>query len=401
MAVFRYQARDKQGKLITGSREATERDSVISYLRENRLFPVSIEEARPQKESLAIRFYGRNDREIAFFTRQLSNLLGSGISLPRSLTILVNQIKNPKTKAIISKISDEVSGGGYFWEALSKYPGFFPRLYVSTVKAGEAGAGLEGAITSLADFAEQKRELRETLTSMLIYPAILLFVGIGTIIFLMAFVVPRLTFIFADTGQTLPLITRILIASSMFLAGYWWLLLFLLAIGIFIFKRLYSQEGARLRFEHFLFKAPLLGEALQKAILARFSRILGLVLSNGIAILDGLDIAREVVQNKLVSQSLADVQRQVSQGSSFSASLTRAKIFPPIMVDMVSVGEETGRLEQALLKIAATYDKESGQEIKRLLSLLEPALILVLALGVCFLVMAMLLPIFQMNLQIL
>jgi type II secretory pathway component PulF len=401
MVLFKYQARDKQGKFITGSRQASDRDSVIGYLRENELFPIGIEEIRSQAKRLGVVSSRLKDKEITFFTRQLCNLLDSGIPLPRSLSILVNQTKNQKLRHVIAKIKDEVSRGGYFWESLSKYPEVFSRLYVSMVKAGETGAGLEKVMKNLADFVEQKREIKNTLTSMLIYPSILLLVGIGTIFFLMTFVMPRMIFMFSDISHSLPLITKFLIAISMFLSRYWWLLLFLFAVGIFVIKRLYSQGQGRLRFEQFLHKLPLIGETLQKVIFARFTRILGLALSNGISILDSLDVAQEVVQNQLIAKSLADVQVQVSQGSALSASLTQAKIFPPIMVDMASVGEETGHLEEALLKIAQIYDRESQEEIKRLLSLLEPILIFLLAVGVGFLVMAMLLPILQMNLQIL
>jgi len=400
MTIFKYEARDKTGRLKTGSEVANNRNSVVEKLRQQDLFPISIEPLKNKTKEIKFSSVAFKDQELVFFTRQISNLLDSGVSLVRALSLLINQTKNPNIKAITTKIYDQVSGGGYFWESLNQYPRIFSRLYIGMVKAGETGGNLEKVMENLADFMEQKTEVKQTIISMLIYPVVVLLVGLATVIFLMSFIIPKMLFIFSDLQQSLPAVTKVLIASSTFLTKYWWLVIVLFAgLGIAI-KQIYRQEKTRLVFDELLYKSPLIGEILQKITFSRLSYVLGLLLSNGLSILDCLDISKDIIANSMLRQKVENMRMQVSQGSSLSESLGQTKLFPQVMVDMIGVGEETGRLEQALLKIARVYEKETTQQIKRMLNILEPALILFMALIVGMLVMAILLPLFEFNLQI-
>ncbi len=398
MISFKYQARDKAGKYISGIEQANTRSSVIEQLRSRGLFPINVEQV---KYSEKVEGSGLSDRELVFFTRQLSNLLGSGVPLARALDLIKNQTKNHKIKQVSEVIHSEVAEGGYFWEALAKYPAIFSRVYIGMVKAAELGGDLKGVFNHLADFMERKKETRDSLVSMLVYPFIVLGTGVVTVIFLLSFVIPKMLFIFTSNDAELPLMTKLLIALSLFFSRYWWLL-FLLSIALFFAVRImYRQEKTRLFLDQFVFQIPWIGQTLQKAVLARFSYVLGLLLSNGLSILECLDIARDVIQNKLIRLKVENVRFKVSQGSSLFASMGQENFFPQAMLDMILIGEETGGLEQSLLKIAEIYDKEMKEETKRMLTIIEPALIFFIAAIVGLLVMAMLLPIFQFNLQVL
>jgi general secretion pathway protein F len=401
MSLFKYTARDKQGRFVTDVKEGPDRNSVVEDLRQNGLFLIDIEEVKVQEKKISNIFYHLKGKDVISFTRHLSNLLDSGVSLSDALSLLVRQARNPRFKDIITKISEGVAEGGYFWEGLSKYPTIFSPLYVSTVKAGEVGGNLEKVIRKLADFNEQREEIKEVLISILIYPSILLLVGIATVIFLMTFVVPKIIFIFNGMTHPLPLITKILIVTSKFLSKNWILLLFLCVVSPLVLKKIYSQKSLRLKLDTFLYKLPFAGEILSKIIFARFCHILGLLLSNGVSLLDSLGIVQDAVQNQLIAKRLNEVRVKVSEGGSLSASMAQLKIFPPTLLDIVTVGEETGRLEESLLKIGRIYETEAKQEIKWLLGLCEPILIFMLAIAVGLLVMAILLPVMQMNLEIL
>ncbi|MCP4650984.1 MAG: hypothetical protein GY853_13030 [PVC group bacterium] len=398
--VFKYQARDKKGKLIEGKEEAGNRGAIIDELRGRGYFPISVEEAGRETKRFKFSAFKVNDYELVFFTRQLFNLLDSGVALVKSLNILSGQTKGQEFKKIVSKLHIMVSEGSYFYEALTQYPEIFSGVYRGMVEAGEKGGNLERVLGNLADFMEQKKDIKDVMFSMLIYPVIIMLVGAGTVLFLMMFVVPKMFFIFSEMRETLPLATKILINSSSFLSKYWAILLFLFSIIGLILHKMCLQEQRRLIMDKFLYELPIIGESLQKMIFSRFSYVLSMLLSNGMPILESMEIGQQMIQNRVIRERLKEVHLKVSQGSSLSVSLTESRLFPSVMVDMIYVGEETGKLDQTLLKIAHIYEKESRQELKRFLSLLEPGLILFVALVVGFLVMAMLLPLLQFNLEI-
>jgi type II secretory pathway component PulF len=401
MPTFKCTYREKSGKLVEATQLASDRNSLISKLRENNSFPISIKEVTKVSRKFSITIFRSKDKDVAVFTRQLANMLSSGIDIAKSLSFLVEYSKSPIMKKTVVQIRSEVEGGSPLWEALSHHPQIFSSLYISMVKAGETGENLEQVINNLADYTEKARETKDVINSMLVYPIILLVVGIATAVFIMSFVFPRLSFIFENMeDKSLPMITKMFMTLSVFFSKAWWIMLLLTIGAIVLFINLYKKKNFRLKVDTMIFKIPVLGEMIQKTIFVRFANILGLVLSNGVSIDESMDIACGVVENSYVLKKLSIVKRQIIQGISMSKSLGHADIFSPLMINMIAIGEETGSLDETLLKISKIYEKEIEEQTKRFISFLEPALIFILALGVGFLVTAILLPIFQMNLQI-
>jgi len=399
MAQFKYQARDKTGKHISGVEEALEYAAAVETLRERGLFPIMIEPVNPVTGPAAADTVRLSETDLVFLTRQISNLLGAGVSLPRALDMLMHQTNTSAIRRICTALYDSITGGETLWENLAKYPSVFPRVYVGMVKAAELGGDMEKVFEHLADYMEQKKELRDTLISMLMYPFIVLAVGLGAVIFLMTFVIPRMIFVFFDSDMPLPLLTKLLIAGSMFLSRWWWLIVLAVIGGGIALGSVVRQRKYRVKIEELVYRAPWLGQVLQKIIFIRFCYVMSMLLSNGLSILHCLDISRESIPSKIVLDKLDNVRQRVAQGGALSVSMRQEKIFPAAMVDMIAVGEETGFLERTLGKVARIYDKEVREEIKRMLTITEPVLILAVAVVVGLLVAAMLLPIFQFNLN--
>lgn len=399
MEKFKYEARDKAGNSVSGIEQAANRNEVLAKLRQSELFPIKIEEVSEQNIKIKKNKLVFNDNERVFFTRQLSHLLDSGLPLAQALKLLTNQTNNPKIKNICAKLYDKIADGGYLWEALSRYPDIFSRSYVGMVKAAEMGGEIESVFSNLADFMERKKEVKDSVISMIIYPAIILLVGLATVIFLMTFIIPKMVFMFQEGDMALPIITQLLISTSLFLTKYWWIIIFILAMLVFGLRKLYAQNKNQLLFDRWLYQAPLIGEILKKIAFAQFCYIVSLLSANGMTILDCLDISRDVLPNKMLRDSIDAIIIRIKSGGSFSASMKQEDIFPLVMVDMIAIGEQTGHLENTLRKVADSFDKQIKEDLRRFLNILEPAIILFIAVIVGALVAAVLLPIFQFNLQ--
>ncbi|MFH1062884.1 MAG: type II secretion system F family protein [Candidatus Omnitrophota bacterium] len=399
MEKFKYEARDKAGNSVSGIEQAANRNQVLAKLRQSGLFPIKIEEVSEQNIRIKKKKLVFNDNERVFFTRQLSHLLDSGLPLAQALNLLTNQTNNPKIKNICSKLYNKIADGGYLWEALSKYPDIFSRAYVGMVKAAEMGGDIESVFSNLADFIEKKKEVKDAVISMLIYPAIILLVGVATVIFLMTFIIPKMVFMFQEGDMSLPLITKLLISASLFLADYWFVLIIIMVVLFFTLRKSYAQRKNQLFFDRCLYKAPLVGDILKKIAFSRFCYIVSLLSANGMSILDCLDISRDVLPNKMLRDAVDAIIIRIKSGGSFSASMKQEDVFPLVMVDMIAIGEQTGRLEKTLRKVADSFDKQIKEDLRRMLNILEPAIILFIAAIVGALVAAVLLPIFQFNLQ--
>lgn len=401
MAIFKYEARDKKGDLVRGSETAQSRGAVIERLRQEGLFPISVEEEKSRrktsetKDNLVI----FKDAELIFFTRQLAELLSSGINLVRALSLLGNQTRNAKIKGVIHKIYGQVSGGGAFWQAVSFFPLVFDRIYIGMVKAGETGGNLDKVMIKLAELAEQKKELKDGIVSMLIYPVVVLLVGAATVFFLMSFVIPKMLFVFSNTNENLPLLTRILISASLFFSRCWWLVLGAFCALIWFVRWAYLNPKTRIFIDGILYKIPAVWEVTQKWTFTQATYVLGLLISNGLTIIEALDITKDIISNHTIRKKFEDVRLKVAQGSSVSASMSEREIFPQEMVDLIGIGEETGKMEAALLRVSDIYRRQLNEGIKRLLNVLEPLLIIIVAVIIGFLVAAILLPLFEFNLQ--
>jgi general secretion pathway protein F len=403
MAVFSYRAADRAGRTVDGVMEAYDSQAVVERLHRENYFPLRIDPATAGGALASLRTALAAPRRIPArdlltLTQQLATLLEAGLPLERALTIGAELAPSLRLRQVTEDVAQAVRGGATLADALARHhPRPFSRLYISTVRAGERGGVLEVALRRLAEHLEAMRELREAVTSALIYPALLLVVGIGAIVFLLTFVLPRFAVIFADLGQALPLPTRILLGVSDALAAYWWMgVLAGLALAL-AWKIGTSSDAGRLAADRWLLQLPLVGRLLRTVEVGRVTRTLGTLLSAGVGLLGALGVAREVAGNRAIALALEAVQDGVKRGDGLARPLATSGGFPPLAVHMVRVGEETGRLEEMLNRLAGVYESEIRVAVRRFIALLEPVIILVLGLVVFAIVVAIFLAIVSIN----
>lgn len=404
MSVFEYVALDEKGRQRKGFVDAPGIAAARQKLREENVYPVEINQATDKKETALAGVFKINiwqrvpANDVSMFTRQLSTLLGAGMPLVPSLSILMKQAKNPLLKKSLAQIREQVNEGKSLTESMSNFPQIFPPFYLNMVRAGEASGTINLVLERLADFSENQQTLMNKIRSALAYPLIMFFMGSAVIFLLMAFVVPKITGIFSDMHQTLPLITIILIAISNFLKSFWWLILILLAAGVAAFKYMTTgTEGGRHMWDNTKLKIPVWGQVNQKIAIARFSRTLATLLQSGVPLLSAMEIVRNVVNNIIIGEAISKASKDLEEGKGLSGPLTQSGIFPPLVIEMIAVGEQSGTLERMLNRIATAYETEAQSDIMVMTSLLEPVMILVMGLGVGFIVVSILLPIFEMN----
>ncbi len=404
MSVFEYIALDDKGRERKGFIDAPGQAAARQQLREEGIFPVSVAPAREKKSvslsaSVNIGFLRKiSAKEIAIFTRQLATLLGAGIPLVPSFSVLLAQTRNPALQKILAQIRADLNEGKSLTASMENFPAIFPPFYLNMVKAGEASGAINLVLERLADFSESQQALLGKIRSALAYPIIMLHVGGLVIFLLMTFVVPKITGIFIDMKQTLPLITVMLIAISDFLAAFWWGIGLLIAAALVAFKYFTGTTAQGRRFwDAVRLRAPVFGAVNLKIAIARFSRTLATLLQSGVPLLAAMDIVRNVVNNVYIGEMIAKAAQDVEEGQSLAAPLTLSGLFPPMVTEMIAVGEQTGSLEKMLNRIATAYEAEAQSDVLVMTSLLEPIMILAMGLLVGFIVVSVLLPIFEMN----
>lgn len=404
MPVYEYTALNDKGKKLKGIIDAQSTVAARQKLRESNIYLTDLQESSgakkdsPLKQPLGGLFRKVGSREVTVMTRQLATLLGAGLPLVQSLATLIAQTSHPQLKTILSQIKEEVNEGSSFSQTMTHYPQVFPAFYLNMVRAGEASGTLHLVLERLADFSEKQQALKGRVRAALAYPLFMFLIGSVVLFFLVAFVVPNVTRIFDEMHQTLPLITILLIGVSRFLETFWWLIVAGL-IGAFVALKYFlskTQKGRTL-LDRTLLALPVVGQMNRKIAVARFSRTLGTLLESGVPLLASLEIVRNIVGNSLISDAIQKAGNEVREGQSLSAPLARSGLFPAISVEMISVGEQSGNLEPMLYRIAEAYEKEVESSITMLTSLLEPIMILVMGLAVGFIVVSILLPIFEMN----
>jgi len=403
MAVFVYKAADKTGNVITGTMEAKDKAMVINRLQASSYFPIKIEQGSASRATLSERVKGKrllervSPKEILGFTQQLATLTGSAIPLDRSLSTLKQLTSNEKLASIIDDIHKNVHGGSLFADALAQHPKYFSKLYINMVKAGEAGGVLEAVLARLAEFLESSQELKENIISALIYPILLTLVGGSAVAILLIFVVPKFKLIFLDMGQSLPLPTQILLGFSQTIIDYWPLILMALGLFYFLIRRYIRTPQGRWKWDRMKLNLPLFGSLIQKIEIARFTRTLGTLIQSGVPILHALNIVKDIIGNTVISKAISNVQSSIKEGEKISEPLKQSGVIPPLAVHMIDVGEETRQLEDMMFKVADTFEAEVRTAIKRVVGLIEPALILVMGIIVGFIVISMLIAIFSIN----
>jgi general secretion pathway protein F len=401
METYSYEATTKEGSIVSGTIEAASERLAVDRLHEKGYFPLKVKKSEEQLSAITslLSYFSLRvvERDIMTFTYQLGVLLEAGFPLERAILVLSDLTEKKALKDLLQEILSLVRSGKSFSESLSKYPSVFPVFYVNMIKAGEAGGFLEDTISRMAVYLENSQSLKEDVRSALIYPALLIVFGLAAVIALLTFVVPQFTTIFSDMGEALPLPTVILLTISNVLRYYWWVTMLVIAGGFFSLRHYLHSEAGRRSWDMLKFRIPLIGKLYRETIVARFARTTGTLLGSGVPILNALQIVKGTMGSERMAETIATVRDEVRKGRGISEPLKRSGIFPVIAVHMVTVGEETGKLDEMLLKIADRFELEVRNTIKRLLSLLEPVLILLMGVMVGFIVIAMLLAIFSIN----
>lgn len=399
MALFDYSGFDAGGKKVSGTMEAAGRRAVLVKLRDQGIHPTSLrEESTPVQGKAAFRgrFLQRVPaNELAAATRQLATLLGAGLPLDEALATVGGQLENPQLTRSLNRVREEVIQGEALHVSLGRQPRLFPALYVNMVQVGENSGTLDQVLERLADFLEDQARMKSRIQAAMAYPVLMALVGTGVLFFLITFVVPKVTRMIADMGQALPLPTQMLIAMSDFLSAYWWLLLILLAAAVYALRRYLATDGGRLAWHRMTLRLPLAGKLNLLIATSRLARTLATLLRSGVPLLKALDISQNLMENLVLRQALKDTAVAVREGEGLAAPLKRSGVFPPMMFQMAAVGERSGELEAMLFRVADNYEHQIDLSITGMLSLLEPVMILVMGTVVGFIVLAILLPIFQ------
>jgi len=403
MPVFEYKALNQKGKSCKGLIDADNESSARSKLRTAGKYPVSMRESLSKTGSDKKRLFGgflfdrvKSD-EIQIFTRQLATLLGAGIPLISALASLIDQNTTPALKRVLAQIRDSVNEGSTLTSALAKHPRLFSNIYINMVRSGEASGSLDIVLERLADFGEKQRALQGKLKAALVYPIFMGVIGTGILFFLIAYIVPNITQVFTDMERALPLPTRLLIMASDNLRQYWWLEGGILLIVIFLVRLFLAGDTGRRLWDRLKLTLPGVGPLNKQIVLSRFASTLGSLLNSGVPLIASLQIVSSIVNNSLIQEVLEDAMEQIQKGKSMSSALESSVWFPPIFIQMISVGEQSGQLEAMLEKISTTYEREVETAILGMTSLIEPVMIAAMGAAVGFVVLSILLPIFEMN----
>jgi type II secretion system protein F len=398
MPVFLYRAADRGGHTIDGVMEAPDARAVIERLHKESYFPVRVSPHAERKAWPTLGGRRVRQRDLLAMTQQLATLFEAGLPLDRALAILQELAPSAKLGEIITDLLRSVRGGSSLSDALAKHhPRPFSRLYINMVRAGEKGGVLEVALRRLAEFLESRAAFTEAIVSALAYPLVITTVGAGAVVFLLTFVIPRFATIFADLHQAIPLPTQILMAVSASMQTYWWVGVLAVLAGILGWRLWTGTPEGRLQWDRLLLQAPRVGPLTMKVETARFLRTLGTMLKSGVPVLGALAVVGDMMSNQIVARSVQRLADSVKRGGTVASGMREHGQFPSLAVHMVRVGEETGRLEDMLIKAAETLEGDVRSDLKRMIGLLEPAVILAMGVLVAFIVVAMLLAIFSIN----
>ena len=399
MPLFEYSGLDSQGRKKTGTIDGPGRKAVTQQLSDQGIYLTDLRESGTQKvRKWSFRFGLRPKLptgELAAATRQMATLLGAGLALDEALNTVSNQTDQPLLTGAFAKIREHVVQGGTLHEALSAHRQIFPDLFINMIQVGEDSGTLDSTMYRLADFLESQARMRARIQAALAYPMLMTLVGSGVLAFLFVFVIPKITSMLNELDRALPWPTLLLISLTDFLAKWWWLLGLLLILLLIALKRYRDTAQGRTRLDALVLKAPLYGRLHLLIVTARFARTLGTLLDNGVPLLKALDIARNLLTNKVLNQAIETVTLRVQEGGSLAVALKETTVFPPMLAQLTAAGEKSGKLEEMLFRVADTYEHQTDLSMTGMLSLLEPLMILVMGGIVGFVVLAILLPIFE------
>lgn len=402
MAYYRYKARDTRGASVSGFVEAPNESAAVNLIRSRQLMVITLKSTSSAKAGFVgvkplqkVRF-----GDIVNFTRQLSTMVVAGLSLPESMRIIREQIGNPAMGEVISELERHIVGGGNLADALLKYPNHFSPIYIALVRSGEASGTLEKVLERLADTQEAQREFRSKVTGAMIYPVIIMIAMFAVIMIMMTVVVPKLTGMYVDFGISLPASTQLLIGMSTFFVHFWWLIIALI-FGTIAFVKRWRKTHIGLHItDSLLLKLPVFGTLTTNMILVDFTRTLSMLITAGVHIIDGLKVLRNALGNVLFRDAIDELSHKIEKGFPMGETIGQFKIFPPIVSQMVKVGEETGKLDDTLLKLSKYFESESDHLVKGMTVAIEPIIMVVLGVGVGFIVMAIITPIYSLTNQL-
>lgn len=399
MPAFIYKAIDTDGKELTGALTASNRATVIEQLVEKNLCPVSVNEQRQTSASRTLFKSSRVSKaDVQAFTRELANLLSAGVPLSRALSILSREASRAAAKKQWAEIHNQVAGGMSLADALGHWPRSFPKVYVAMVRAGETGGFLDLVLGQIARFRSREQDLMGKVKAAVIYPIILAVLATGILIFLLTYFIPRFSSIFAEFGGTLPALTRAIVGASRVITKYWMVLLVIIALIIVALRRALASEKGQLAMEKTLLRTPMLGKGVAHFALVRFSRMLGTLVGAGVPIVTALRVAREAIGNRILANAVSGAIERVQRGTPLGRSLADCpQLFPASVIEMISVAEESARLDEELVRLAGAYEEELDRHLKMMVAMAEPALLFIMAALVGTVVIGMLLPIFNLQ----
>jgi type IV pilus assembly protein PilC len=392
---FVWKGRSPTGEILSGEYVTENKQELVAYLRKRKIIVTSLRE-KSKDVNIRLPFKKKiNVKDLGVFTRQFSTMINAGLPMVQCLDILSAQADKPQFKKIVSTVTSDVEGGATLAEALGKHP-VFSQLYVNMVEAGEAGGILDQILNRLAVYLEKAEALQRKVKSAMTYPTVVAVVALGATTFMLMFIIPTFARMFTDFGGQLPLPTKIVLGLSNFLRSQWYVLALSVGGAVFAFKRFYATDAGKMKIDTIALKVPVLGAVLRKAAIARFTRTLGTLVSSGVPILAGLDITARTAGNKVVEKAIYSTRESISQGDTIAEPLRQSGVFPPMVTQMIGVGEQTGALDEMLEKIASFYDSEVDTAVEQLTSIIEPVMIVIMGVIVGGMLISMYLPRFKL-----
>lgn len=392
-----YKAVDASGRVARGIIDAKDITEAVTFLRKKELVPTYV---APQKDSTLLKmlpFLAKvKGNDVLFFTRQLSSMISSGLTLMQALGIMKEQVENTPMGDVVNSIISEIEEGAPFSKALAKYPDVFPQVYISLIKSGEASGLLDKVMLRLADNLEKQQQLRSTIKGALMYPIIVVIGMFLVLTIMMIFVIPSLTVLYTNLNIPLPIATQIVVGLSNFVITFWPLVIGMVAAGVFAFRRWRKTTNGRLTTDDLVLHLPVFGKLIKESILTEFTRTFGLLVGSGTLVVDSLNQSAEVVGNLIYRGAIIGIAKRVEKGVSVGDAMAQYHVFPSIVVHMVKIGEQTGKMDDSLLKVSEYFEREVEESVKTLTTALEPFIIAVLGAGVAFLIISIITPIYNL-----
>lgn len=398
MATFVYKVRDRTGKIFTGNMVGENRDSVVFRLREMDYFITSVSEKKQGflflKEITL--FQNIKLRDITIFYRQFATMVNAGLTLVNSLDVLTEQVENKTLSTVIKLVKSDVEAGFTLSNAMAKHPKVFSELYISMVRAGEIGGALDEILNKIADLMEKDFALRQKVKSAMAYPSFVIGAAVLMTIFMLTFILPQFVGVFAQFGGELPVLTQFFITLTYLFNKYWYIFFVVIALLIFAFLAYTKTPNGKLNLDKFKLIAPVFGEINRKGAIAMFTRILGTLIKSGVPILEALSVSSNAIGNLVISKAVLDAKTKIKEGQSISGPLAASGVFPPMVTQMIMIGEESGELEEMLVNVAKFYDQEVDRTVEKLTAIIEPLMMVFIGLTIGTMIIAMYLPIFNM-----